>query len=622
MIIQGLTAENFLKYRRLKLNNLPTHGIIAISGSNESGKSSIGEAICFALFGRTFAVKPNETRKLIRWGENRCAVILEFNLKDDICYQLSRSLDRDNNHTARLYRTNDPDNPIARGIIPVNTALEGLLGYNFGAFIDSFYLAQREITAPKPQGNAIHIMAGIAPLIKCRQELQAELEQNKLTQKELTIRIADTDKQVANLAFNEQQTHILTTDQNDLANREKNFKDNKQYLKDIATDYQQRITKQQRDKTNKHWMIRLQLVALLLAIISFGTWFALSFYPKQPIIANIITNIIANIVPIEIIVLTQWLLYSSLVNILIIILIWIYIFVLNRRKKALRDAGNQLADILAVLDELDIGLPKNLQLNPDKIRPPKKTLAIKAHALQQRLLKAQITVPEIEDIVTKKTKWLDQVLQRIAWHQTELHQKLLHESEQRQINDRLASLNTALQTEERELQERIQVLIQAEELLQGAMRHLSHKFNHHLRGLASRTLPMFTEDRYQHLQIDEDLTIRAFSNEKRDFMEFDEVSSGTQRQMMLALRLSLSQKLIDRVVCENQFIFLDEPFAFFDAARTRSALTALPRLSKDIIQIWVVAQQFPEDFEFAHTIQCHPDCTEYSNETTSQLRAL
>ncbi len=60
MIIHGLTAENLLKYRRLELRNLPERGVIAIGGHNESGKSSVGESICFALFGRSFAVGPDD----------------------------------------------------------------------------------------------------------------------------------------------------------------------------------------------------------------------------------------------------------------------------------------------------------------------------------------------------------------------------------------------------------------------------------------------------------------------------------------------------------------------------------------------------------------------------------
>ena len=50
MIITHISAENLLKYKHLELNKLPREGVITISGQNESGKSTIGESVCFALF--------------------------------------------------------------------------------------------------------------------------------------------------------------------------------------------------------------------------------------------------------------------------------------------------------------------------------------------------------------------------------------------------------------------------------------------------------------------------------------------------------------------------------------------------------------------------------------------
>ncbi len=136
------------------------------------------------------------------------------------------------------------------------------------------------------------------------------------------------------------------------------------------------------------------------------------------------------------------------------------------------------------------------------------------------------------------------------------------------------------------------------------MREVSFQFNQKIRGLVSKTLPLFTDNRYEHLQIDDDLTVRAFSSEKRDFMDLEEISSGTQRQIMLAVRLALSQELVGRAVKANQFLFLDEPFAFFDQARTRSSLTVLPTLSEQLNQIWIIGQEFPEDLEFDRHIKC------------------
>jgi exonuclease SbcC len=141
-------------------------------------------------------------------------------------------------------------------------------------------------------------------------------------------------------------------------------------------------------------------------------------------------------------------------------------------------------------------------------------------------------------------------------------------------------------------------------LLESASRERSHKFNKEVRSLAGQALPRFTEDRYQHLQIDESLSVRVFSNDKHDFMDFDEISSGTQRQIMLAVRLALSQELILSTVGGAQFVFLDEPFAFFDEPRTLNTLHALPQLSDELAQIWIITQQLPEAARVDEHIRC------------------
>jgi len=125
-----------------------------------------------------------------------------------------------------------------------------------------------------------------------------------------------------------------------------------------------------------------------------------------------------------------------------------------------------------------------------------------------------------------------------------------------------------------------------------------------MRNLWADSLLKFTDGRYQHLQIDLDLKAKAFSNEKHDFMDLDEISSGTQRQIMLAVRLALSQKLVSSVIQGPQLLFLDEPFAFFDESRTASALAVLPQVSRDFPQIWLTSQTFPSASGFDLVIEC------------------
>jgi len=182
MIITHISAENVLKYKQLELADLPHKGVITISGQNESGKSSIGETVCFALFGRTFSIgEDDDITRIIRWGETRCNVRLGF-MVGDAEYEIARFLDNEGNHGARLYYAGEEDRPVAKGVNSVSEALDEMLGYQFEEFVESFYLAQREITTPHPHSHAIKTMAGIAMLERVADELSLDLknEQRKL----------------------------------------------------------------------------------------------------------------------------------------------------------------------------------------------------------------------------------------------------------------------------------------------------------------------------------------------------------------------------------------------------------------------------------------------------------
>ena len=172
MIINSIRAENVLKYSVLEIEDIPSAGLIAVTGDNESGKSSIGESICFALFGRTFSLGPEELDKVIRWGESRCSIRLEFTTPDGLRYQIARFLDEKGNHGASISFTGDE--PMVRGLEEVEKRLKTIIGFGYTEFIESFYLAQREISTPNPHSFAVKAMAGVDAMERataaCRDE--------------------------------------------------------------------------------------------------------------------------------------------------------------------------------------------------------------------------------------------------------------------------------------------------------------------------------------------------------------------------------------------------------------------------------------------------------------------
>ena len=66
----------------------------------------------------------------------------------------------------------------------------------------------------------------------------------------------------------------------------------------------------------------------------------------------------------------------------------------------------------------------------------------------------------------------------------------------------------------------------------------------------------------------------------------------------------MSEQLAKNTDNNHQFIFLDEPFTYFDQDRTKAALEALPHLNETTCQVWIVAQEFPEESHTDKSIPC------------------
>lgn len=149
-----------------------------------------------------------------------------------------------------------------------------------------------------------------------------------------------------------------------------------------------------------------------------------------------------------------------------------------------------------------------------------------------------------------------------------------------------------------EPKDQIKVREYALKLIHGAGRRIYTRFNQQMRDYLGKLLPLFTEGRYQHLKIDDDFSVQVFSADKNDFVNLDDLSSGTQRQLILAIRLAMSQALVDSRIHGPQMLILDEPFAFFDRERMEQTLATLPSFSPDICQVWVISQEFDDDAGF------------------------
>jgi DNA repair protein SbcC/Rad50 len=575
MIILSLTAENILKYRRLDLQGLPQRGLIAISGQNESGKSSIGETICFALFGRSFSIEQQDLSKLIHWGENRCSVTIGFRALDGDSYALTRSLDIDGNHSARLCHTDDPETPIALGTDQVAEAMFGLISFGYDEFVESFYLAQREITSPHPHSLTLKTIAGISTLERGAALITQDLQRDDADIKQQQAKSQATMDELTAMEIDPELLDSL------LAEQSKSNTD-KQQITELIRNYEtaQEEYLSSYPRLIGHTTLRNRLsfwltVSLLLVVTLFAAWVALLINPD---LRDSWLSILVPYLPDSI----GWMLLAALPLALLI----------RHHKekiKVLRQAGKRLA---ALIDEIisSPNMPEESSRQSRGLSQQAANNSIDGEALAQEMRPVLKYIHGLQESYATR---LQQLIEPIRMEQERRHHAATLEQHIQEINSEIESRSRFNQARGISI-----------ELLAGASRHLSRRFNHVIREHVGMTLPLFTEGRYEHLQIDDDMSIRVFSNEKRGYLDLDEISSGTQRQIMLAVRLALSQELASRRVRSSQFLILDEPFAFFDQERTINSLSVLPELSEDLPQIFVTSQVFPPGSTFQREIAC------------------
>ncbi|MGZ8641639.1 MAG: AAA family ATPase [Actinomycetota bacterium] len=145
-----LTVEGFRSYRDKATFDWRGRRLVGIVGPIGSGKSSIIDAISFALFGKTPAVE-RDTKSLIHQLCDQCHVELVFEVEGQV-WRVRRAMRRGkgaSGHTLELLAGDEPEPHVVETITlerHVNERIEQLLGMDFKAFCRSVLLAQNRFS--------------------------------------------------------------------------------------------------------------------------------------------------------------------------------------------------------------------------------------------------------------------------------------------------------------------------------------------------------------------------------------------------------------------------------------------------------------------------------------------
>jgi exonuclease SbcC len=608
MLIRSLRLINFKKYSNVVFDDLPEQGVIKVGGKNESGKTSVGEAVCFALFGRTFSHPEKNAKHLIHWDKTDMTVVLVLIDDDNIAFEITRTMNGNGLSSICIIRL--PDQQTLTGTLKGSEEIiHNLLGYNYAAFIDSFCMLQHELTAPDINSDSIKQMAGIADYGVIADDLASERDKEKYSLDELKPRYAEKEHALKAIQLDESWLPELIDAKESLL---VNQTDKQQLIIQLGEVNESYSDNWQRynNASNKNTLFEaLGVFFLPLMIGAWIVWGAFQFFPEM-IPRWLPDNTSAYHASAFIAWVQRWMFPFAMGAVLFYGISLFFNWLEDSKIKVLKDQANDMSTILQqghqeVTNETNSIVPARVA-----------TLLPHEEVKREGMLTLAIPpsdkfnyIPELRETITSYHPEPPEI--RLAIEN--LRDSLYHQGEE--IVQCLLTLNKDIQTEKErsdnagQLRAALQKISQAKhqhehniiirdysiKMVQRVASQLVDLFNQSIIEFSADVLPHFTANAYSQLKINDDFSVEVFSDKKQSYMLYDEMSSGTQRQIMLALRIGMSEQLAKNTNNKKHFIFLDEPFAFFDQQRTVSTLKALPNVSNIMTQIWVTSQEFPEE---------------------------
>lgn len=625
MIIQSIVLEDFRKYEQLRVDELPERGLIAVVGGNESGKSSIGDALRFALYGRVSLDDDERLSKLVRWGADRASVALTFS-HDDYTFRLTRTVNQEGEQTAVLWSV-DENVTLADTVEQVREYLLDMLGYGYPAFMRTFYWDQQLSADAGSDAESLQAMSGVQAYAKLTEQLTAE--QAETEQRVAKLEKAHTATRAAQAAIDLDEAHLahLVSVRDDLDGHQQRLRTLTSGLNQGERVYRDRYDAFHQVFARSRWVGRLALWGVIALVLMLVLWAVLYLAPHW--LTNVGMDDVVNASADK-----NKLLWGATVMALLSGLALLYGWSLDRKLARLRTDADQLADALHD-SEAVIHQPLSTQLPPDSVG------YLKARALfsEQQGEQSQASSSGAVDVSDENTaeansampferavgRVRDFLLEPAATVQLADGARQSIAAQQQAFDQYTTTLDGDVTREKarvdqymtlsRELNEQTQqrdqavhdqqVQASALAMLQQASAFNIGRFNHAVQQRCRGLLSDFTQANYDNLEIDSDFALHVLSKQKGDFLEFDEISAGTQRQIGLAMRLALANALAESTDADAQFVFLDEPFAFFDPERTHAALESFRVATEGRLQqVWLALQVLPEGAHVDRMVQC------------------
>lgn len=233
MLIRSLKMKNFRRFADCDLE-FP-EGVIGLVGNNGAGKSTIVEAISWALFGNNAARSgKDEIRSMNSGSDEECSVVIDFEI-DNEPFRLIRLIKgQSNTGDAALFTGGEI--LLAKTTRAVNSEIERMLNLDLKNFQISFFARQKELNALsdlKPAERREHIirLLGISDIdeaLKLLREDSRDMQTEKQTKEKIYAGIEVTEGDIRDLnseleAIEErlEKGERITSETKDIASRAK-----------------------------------------------------------------------------------------------------------------------------------------------------------------------------------------------------------------------------------------------------------------------------------------------------------------------------------------------------------------------------------------------------------------
>jgi exonuclease SbcC len=223
VIFNELEMDGFKRYGSHKTYKF-NKGLVGIFGKNESGKSTIGDAISVALFG--LSTTTYKKADIVTWGRLNAKIRLDF--ETDIPYRVERTLGNKSRATLKKYNNNRWE-VISKTIKNVDSQVQDILGLDYKSFKNSIFIGQNELNSlsslsKNERQTIINRLSRYDELTKAEGILKEDLKEKRVERQILEKDFEGLDKVVSEKKDKNKKLKTLNEDytQKNRLRKEKN----------------------------------------------------------------------------------------------------------------------------------------------------------------------------------------------------------------------------------------------------------------------------------------------------------------------------------------------------------------------------------------------------------------